>query len=397
MSIPSRDVRIRLQAQLDQRDREIALLREEQRIKDARMECLPAQRRPHYPPIERLAILELRAATGGSQAETARRFLVTPLTVASWARRLDDQGPDALVQVREPVNRFPDLVGYLVQRLKVLCPKMGTRRIASILARAGLHLGATTVRRMLKPDPKKKPESRRSSKPRSITAKSLGGHELPRASVSTNQELAGAPDHRPRPAVHGKRVRCLVPPPRNPAALRRHRQVRQPCCHRAIHPIAEERVHASPTCRALGARGVRTRARRLRRLVQRGAAALAIRCQNTRRNLLRDIPGVSAAAIRNEGSVAASIAVRRTARTCPRTTRRRGRAECRASRRPEASADHLAEARRLTRLQISRFLTRDLGEVCSRSAFHYENRPLRRTPTRPSCRSSASSLQRRSF
>jgi len=28
------------------------------------MERLPAQRRPHYPPIERLAILELRLARG---------------------------------------------------------------------------------------------------------------------------------------------------------------------------------------------------------------------------------------------------------------------------------------------------------------------------------------------
>ena len=164
------DARIRLQAQLDQRDREISLLCEELRIKDVRMELVPAQRRPHYPPSERLAILELRAARSWSQAETARRLLVTPLTVASWTRRLDDEVPDALVQAREPVNRFPELVGYLVQRLKVLCPKMGTRRIAGVLARAGLHLGSTTVRRMLKPAPKRPPKSHRSSKPRSVTA-----------------------------------------------------------------------------------------------------------------------------------------------------------------------------------------------------------------------------------
>ena len=91
------------------------------RIKDARMERVPAQRRPHYPSIERLAILELRAARGWSQAQTARRLLVTPLTIASWTQRLDDEGPDALVQVREPVNRLPALISYLVRRLKVLC------------------------------------------------------------------------------------------------------------------------------------------------------------------------------------------------------------------------------------------------------------------------------------
>jgi DNA-binding transcriptional regulator YiaG len=87
------DARIRLQAEIDRLEREVFLLREEARIKDTRMECLPAQRRPHYPPIERLAILELRAARAWSQAETARRFFVTPLTVASWTRRLDDEGP----------------------------------------------------------------------------------------------------------------------------------------------------------------------------------------------------------------------------------------------------------------------------------------------------------------
>ena len=165
------DARAWLQSEKESLRREVSLINEEIRIKDARMECVPAQRRPHYPPIERLAILELRAARGWSLAQTARRFLVTPLTIASWTQRLDDEGPAVLVQVREPVNRFPDFVSYLVQRLKVLCPKMGTRRIARVLARAGLHLGATTVRRMLQSAPKPTPASSRPSKPRAVTAK----------------------------------------------------------------------------------------------------------------------------------------------------------------------------------------------------------------------------------
>ena len=74
---------------------------------------------------------------------------MTPATVASWTGRLDEEGPAALVQMREPVNRFPDFVAYLVRRLKALCPTMGKVRIAQVLARAGLHLGATTVARML--------------------------------------------------------------------------------------------------------------------------------------------------------------------------------------------------------------------------------------------------------
>ena len=168
---PQFDARARLQAENDRLQRELSLLREETRTKDARMERVPAQRRPHYPPIEPLAILELRAARAWSLAQTARRLLVTPLTIASWTQRLDDEGPAALVQVREPVNRFPEFVGYLVQRLKVLCPKMGMRRIARVLARAGIHLGATTVRRKLKPAPKPAPRTHHPSKTRVVTAK----------------------------------------------------------------------------------------------------------------------------------------------------------------------------------------------------------------------------------
>lgn len=77
-------------------------------------------------------------------------FLVTAQTIAEWMRRIDEDGPDALVRVPAPVNRFPELVTYLVQRLKALCPAMGQERITNLLARAGLPLSVSTVRRMLK-------------------------------------------------------------------------------------------------------------------------------------------------------------------------------------------------------------------------------------------------------
>jgi len=54
------------------------------------------------------------------------------------------------VRVREPVNKFPDLVRYLVRRLKVLFPSVGRKRIAQTLARAGLRLSTSTVGRKLK-------------------------------------------------------------------------------------------------------------------------------------------------------------------------------------------------------------------------------------------------------
>jgi putative transposase len=72
--------------------------------------------------------------------------------------RLDEEGPHALVRIPLPVNKFPDFVAYLVRRLKVLCSSMGKARIANVLCRAGLHLGATTVRRMLDEPRRTKPE-----------------------------------------------------------------------------------------------------------------------------------------------------------------------------------------------------------------------------------------------
>jgi transposase InsO family protein len=146
----SLSARLRLKASLDEARSEVALLEEEIRIKDARMAILDPHRRPHYPPTERLAILELRAARGWSAIQTARRFMVEPGTIAEWMGRLDEEGDGALLKTAEPVNRFPDFVRHMVRRLKVLCPSMGKKRLAQTLARAGLHLGVTTARRMLK-------------------------------------------------------------------------------------------------------------------------------------------------------------------------------------------------------------------------------------------------------
>jgi hypothetical protein len=40
-------------------------------------------------------------------------------------KRVDEEGPEALIQLGEPVNKFRDFVRYLVQRLKSLCPMLG--------------------------------------------------------------------------------------------------------------------------------------------------------------------------------------------------------------------------------------------------------------------------------
>ena len=49
---------------------------------------------------------------------------------------LDEEGEAALVQVGEPVNKFPDFVAYVVRYLKRTCPTLGKARIAQMLARA---------------------------------------------------------------------------------------------------------------------------------------------------------------------------------------------------------------------------------------------------------------------
>ena len=129
---------------------EIALLKEELDLKDARWLRLAPRRRPHYKPQQRMRILQLKAARGWSCTQAAQTLMLDEQTLKSWMPRIDEQGELALVRLSEPVNRFPDFVRYLVRQLRVLCPRMGKVRIAQVLARAGLHLGATTVDRMLR-------------------------------------------------------------------------------------------------------------------------------------------------------------------------------------------------------------------------------------------------------
>jgi hypothetical protein len=57
------------------------------------------------------------------------------------------------------VNRFPDVVRYVVQRIKPFCPTLGKVKIADKSAGPGIHIGKTTVQRILKEKTAKEPES----------------------------------------------------------------------------------------------------------------------------------------------------------------------------------------------------------------------------------------------
>ena len=131
------------------------MLNEQARIKDQRMERTPGLQRPRYTPIERMQILEHKTIGGWSLRQTGRHFLVAPGTIAAWTKRIDQGGSAALLQMEltEPVNKFPEFVRYSIQRLKTLCPQLGKAKMAEILCRVGLHLGATTIGRILKEQP----------------------------------------------------------------------------------------------------------------------------------------------------------------------------------------------------------------------------------------------------
>ncbi|MFC1461415.1 DDE-type integrase/transposase/recombinase, partial [Verrucomicrobiota bacterium] len=164
----------------NQKNMEITLLSEHIRLLHARIDRISPSHRPYYTPTERMAILELRAARGWNLSQTAENLQVEPETIASWMKRVDEQGPQALIRLPEPINKFPAFVQYIVQRLKVLCPAMGKKKIAEILTRAGLSLCSTTVSRFLKsktpeiPDPVSSsdlPEEPNDSPPRVVTAR----------------------------------------------------------------------------------------------------------------------------------------------------------------------------------------------------------------------------------
>ncbi len=71
----------RLQTELDRANTEIALLREELDVKDARWSRLASRRRPHFSPTQRMRILQLRATRAWSRADTATRFLIDEQTL----------------------------------------------------------------------------------------------------------------------------------------------------------------------------------------------------------------------------------------------------------------------------------------------------------------------------
>jgi len=68
-----------------------------------------------------------------------------PVRMVTQLKRLKMEN----AQLKQPVNKFPDFVRYMVKRFKALCPDLGKKKIAQTLSRAGLHLAVTTVDRFV--------------------------------------------------------------------------------------------------------------------------------------------------------------------------------------------------------------------------------------------------------
>ena len=64
----------------------MALLKEELDIKDVRWSWLPSRRRPHYTPVQRMRILQLKAARGWSYEQAALALLIDEQTLRPWVR-----------------------------------------------------------------------------------------------------------------------------------------------------------------------------------------------------------------------------------------------------------------------------------------------------------------------
>ena len=137
--------RVRLAAECERLRSEVALLREELRIKDARLGCIPPRNRPHDPPAERLAILALKAARGWNVSQAAARFLVESATIASWMGRTDEEG---LLGAVAAVRLRPAVAVLLVDRRRgrpLLARRRRARRVqAATDRRRGLQRPRTS-------------------------------------------------------------------------------------------------------------------------------------------------------------------------------------------------------------------------------------------------------------
>ncbi len=143
-------------------------------IQRARLERFPARHRKHYAPEERFQILVLMHTYGLNRSETAHIFLVDPQTISRWQREAlaepETESIGTLVRARPPLRGYDDVVKRLVQMLDTF-DIGGSKKIAQMLARAGLKIGRETVRRYRKAPRPPRPAGSPMEPPRILRAK----------------------------------------------------------------------------------------------------------------------------------------------------------------------------------------------------------------------------------
>jgi len=126
---------------------ELAAARELIAILQSRLARIDPRHRPRYTADRRFQILTFAQRAGLTLADAARAFVVDPGTIARWSAVVGTDGGTALVQPAPPVQRFADVVRWVVQTMDQM-GFGGNRLIAATLARAGWRLSRETVRRI---------------------------------------------------------------------------------------------------------------------------------------------------------------------------------------------------------------------------------------------------------
>jgi transposase InsO family protein len=141
----------RLQARLEEADLRARLATEALEILAARFAKVPDLRRPHFTPVQRFRILEIKHLLAWSADQAARAFLVCPHTILNWEKTTDPESESvgSTVMPIPPVRRAADVVRALAARMTAL-GFGGQDLVARILARAGWKVSARSVARYRK-------------------------------------------------------------------------------------------------------------------------------------------------------------------------------------------------------------------------------------------------------
>lgn len=120
----------------------------------ARFGKLPQKNLPHFTPVQRFRILEIKSLLHWSAAEAERVFMVCTNTLGNWTRGVN---PDAktigsLAKPDPPVRRIADVVRRLVQSIAQL--GFGdAEAIAKLVTANGHSISPRTVARVLRETP----------------------------------------------------------------------------------------------------------------------------------------------------------------------------------------------------------------------------------------------------